>query len=233
MPQNRIAQNLEAVRRRIARAAGRAGRDPSEIGLVAVTKHQSLDAMRALIEAGHCVLAENRVQEAIRKIDAMKEVPNLPSIEWHMVGHLQTNKANKAVGRFHLFHGIDSVRLAEALQRAADRAGTNERILLEVNVSGEDSKYGISPDELAGVAAALRPLDRIRCLGLMTMAPYEAEPEQTRPVFRDLRELRDRVRDLGFDRLDLHHLSMGMTNDFEVAVEEGATLVRIGTALFE
>jgi pyridoxal phosphate enzyme (YggS family) len=228
-----VAQNLERIRQRIADAALRAGRDADDVRLVAVTKYHDLDEMRALLDAGHRVLGESRIQEVLPKIEALGTIAFAPPIEWHLIGHLQTNKANKAVGPFALIHGVDSLHLAEALQRAAESADTTVSILLQANVSGEESKHGVAPEGLEPLVRALRPLDRVRCLGLMTMAPYECAPEATRPVFRALREWRDRLRELGLDHLDLRHLSMGMTNDFEVAVEEGATWVRVGTAIFE
>ena len=242
---NSIAQNLENVLRRVADAALRAGRSPEEVALVAVTKRRSPDQIRALVAAGQRVLGENRVQEALEKIDLFeREATKIPSeeggesradapLEWHLIGHLQTNKAKKVVGKTALIHGVDSLRLAEALQRAAQAADVTVDLLLQLNVSGEESKFGLTPEEGEAVARELAPLDRLRCRGLTTMAPWEPDPETTRPVFRALREVRDRLREKSHDHLDLRHLSMGMSNDFEVAVEEGATLVRVGTALFE
>jgi pyridoxal phosphate enzyme (YggS family) len=224
-----ISQSLQRVRTTMAEAALRAGRRAEDVALVAVTKYRSLAEIDELIAAGQSVMGENRVQELTQKIEHYAA----EAIEWHLIGHLQTNKVKKVVGRCALIHGVESLRLAEALQREAERTGTTVNILLQVNVSGEESKFGLSPDKLAGIVQGLRAYDLVRCRGLMTMAPWEAEAEETRPVFRGLREMRDHLRDEAHEHLDLHHLSMGMTNDFEVAIEEGATLVRVGTALFE
>ncbi len=226
-----IAQNLQTVLDRMARAARRAGRAPEDVRLVAVTKHHSPGEIRPLIAAGQTALGENRVQDLVEKMDHFDR--ETQSLEWHLIGHLQTNKARKVVGRVALIHGVDSLRLAEAIQQAAESADTSVEILLQVNISGEESKFGLAPEALDAVARGLAPLNRVRCCGLMTMAPFEMEPEKTRPVFRGLREAMERLRERGYDHLDLRHLSMGMTNDFEVAIEEGATLVRVGTALFE
>lgn len=225
-----IAQNLQDVLDRMTRSARRVGRAPEEVRLVAVTKLHPPEEIRPLIAAGQTTLGENRVQDLVEKMDLFDREPT--PLEWHLIGHLQTNKARKVVGRVALIHGVDSLHLAEALQQAAESADTTVEILLQVNISGEESKFGLEPTELDAVARGLAPLDRVRCCGLMTMAPFEMEPEETRPVFRGLREAMDRLRERGYDHLDLRHLSMGMTNDFEVAIEEGATLVRVGTALF-
>jgi pyridoxal phosphate enzyme (YggS family) len=228
-----ISSNLQRVFDRIAEAARRAGRSADEVSLVAVTKQRSVEEIRQLIEAGQRVFAENRVHESLEKIVHFDCAEIDPPIEWHFIGHLQTNKVKKIVCSFALFHGVDSLHLAEALQNAAENADCTVNILLEVNVSGEASKYGLTPENAEKVARELRYLDRICCQGLMTMAPWEVEAEATRPVFRNLRELMERLKEKNYDYLDLRHLSMGMTNDFEVAVEEGATLVRVGTALFQ
>ncbi|HNY27399.1 MAG TPA: YggS family pyridoxal phosphate-dependent enzyme [Candidatus Sumerlaeota bacterium] len=225
-----IAQNLQDVLDRMTRAARRVGRAPEEVRLVAVTKLHPPEEIHPLIAAGQTMLGENRVQDLVEKMDLFDREPT--PLEWHLIGHLQTNKARKVVGRVALIHGVDSLHLAEALQQAAESADTTVEILLQVNISGEESKFGLEPTELDAVARGLAPLDRVRCCGLMTMAPFEMEPEETRPVFRGLRETMEQLRERGYGHLDLRHLSMGMTNDFEVAIEEGATLVRVGTALF-
>jgi len=228
-----IARNLETVRRRIAEAAERGGRSAQDVTLVAVTKLRSLEEIRNLLAAGQRILGENRVQEALEKIAAFADdEPLEPPIAWHLIGHLQTNKVRKIIGPVDLIHGVDRLRLAEVIQREAEKAERTVEILLQVNVSGEGAKFGIPARELDAVIEGLRPFDRVRCTGLMTMAPLVADPEATRPVFRGLRQAFERVRERGEEHLDLRRLSMGMTNDFEVAVEEGATLVRIGTALF-
>jgi len=221
-----IRTRLTGVHQRIEAAARRAGRDPAGVQLIVVTKNRSVDEIRAVLACGRYCLGENRVQEALEKI------PQLPAdVVWHLIGHLQRNKAKQAVRHFALIHSLDSERLAEALQCAAETENRIVEVLLEINVSGEESKFGLAPDAAEPLLAAIgRSFDRLRVRGLMTMAPLEADPESVRPVFRGLRELRDRLATNGYS---LPHLSMGMTNDFEVAVEEGATMVRIGTAIFE
>ncbi|MFW6303631.1 MAG: YggS family pyridoxal phosphate-dependent enzyme [Candidatus Sumerlaeota bacterium] len=228
-----IEQNLADIQERIARAAERSGRPPSEIELVAVTKHRSIELTDAVLEAGQRILGENRVSEAVQKIEHYEKASFQPPIEWHFIGHLQSRKAKDIVGRVAMIHSVDSLKLAETLQRRADMVETTVNFLMQFNVSGEASKYGLAPENAVEVIDGLATLDRIRCRGLMTMAPFYDDPERTRPVFRRLRELRDRLGQMNREYLDLRHLSMGMTNDFEVAVEEGATLVRVGTAIFE
>jgi len=226
-----IPDRLSHVRHRIAAAAERAGRCVEDVGLVAVTKRHGSEEIRELIEAGQLVLGENRVPEMLEKVRVFRE--GYSGVQWHFIGHLQTNKARRVVGEAALIHSVDSLRLAEALQRGAESADCVVDFLLEANVSGEVSKFGIGVGDLETVASGLRSFDRVRCLGLMTMAPFVDDPEDARPVFRGLRKAMERLREAGHEHLDLRHLSMGMTNDFEVAVEEGATLVRVGTALFE
>jgi hypothetical protein len=221
-----IHSRLAEVHRRIEAAARRAGRDPAEVQLVVVTKNRAVEQIREVLACGPYRLGENRVQEALEKIPQLP-----PDAIWHLIGHLQRNKARLAVRHFALIHSLDSDRLAEALQRAAEAEDRTVEALLEVNVSGEESKFGLAPDGVEPLLAAIRrSFDRLRVTGLMTMAPLVSDPEATRPFFRQLRQLRDRLLAQGYD---LPQLSMGMTNDFEVAVEEGATMVRIGTAIFE
>ena len=220
-----ISRNLESVRERIARAAAKSGRKPEMIRLVAVTKTVGIQEAQALFELGAQDLGENRMQEALRKQEALAPL----GIRWHMIGHLQTNKAKKAARNFHLIHSVDSRRLAAALSQAAERADTTTSVLVQVNASGEDTKGGFSPDGLDQALEQITALKHLAVRGLMTMAPFVADPEQTRPVFKALRVLRDRCRK---EIPGLQYLSMGMTQDFEVAIEEGADIVRIGTALF-
>jgi pyridoxal phosphate enzyme (YggS family) len=220
-----IADRLNEVRARIAAACGRAGRKPEEVGIVGVTKTFGPDVADEAWRAGLRMLGENRVQEAAAKIPQCAAGP-----EWHLVGHLQRNKVRPALELFAAIHAVDSARLLEQIARVADEAGCQPRLLLEVNVSGEASKFGLAPDAVAGVAEQALRARGVTLVGLMTMAPFVPDPEMARPVFARLRELRDRLqRDLG---VGLPHLSMGMSNDFEVAVEEGATWVRLGTVLF-
>jgi hypothetical protein len=220
-----LSANLETVRQRIAAACDRARRDPASVTLVAVSKGQTPAVVRAAADLGLVLFGENKVQEAKAKI-AM--CPG--RLRWHLIGHLQTNKARDAVHFFEVIHSVDSLRLAEEIQRQADKAAKQVSVLIEVNVAGEASKYGYQPEALLAELPALNALPRLEIHGLMTMAPWSPEPEKARPHFRRLREIKVECEQrLG---APLAHLSMGMTGDFEVAIEEGATLVRIGTALF-
>jgi pyridoxal phosphate enzyme (YggS family) len=220
-----IAQNLERVQSQIAQAANKSGRAAREIELVAISKTHEAEKIRAAHDAGQTLFGESRVQEARAKI------PELPSsLRWHFVGHLQKNKIRHALPLFELFHGIDSLELAIDVNRIAEEEGMNPRILLEVNVAGEGSKFGFKPDNLRGQMETLLSLNRLSIEGLMTIPPLAEEAEFSRKFFVDLRELRDAL-EKEFD-LKLPHLSMGMTNDFQIAVEEGATMVRVGTAIF-
>lgn len=223
-----ISANLAEVRLRIAAAADRVGRDPKEVTLVAVSKTVGPERMRAAYAAGQRHFGENRVQEAETKIAALSD---LADIHWHLVGHLQTNKVRPALGLFDTIESVDSVRLAEAISRQAVIQDWEAHILLEVNVAGEPSKYGFLPAELTEAAATIVRLNNIRVDGLMTVAPMVSDPEDVRPVFRTLRGLRDDLEE-SVPASDWTHLSMGMTDDYEVAVEEGATIVRIGRAIF-
>ena len=214
-----IEANIREVQQRIARACERSHRSPGEVTLVAVTKNFEASIIRTAFDYGVRDFGENRVQEAEGKIVQLSDLK--PDVTWHMVGHLQSNKAKTAVELFDIIHSADSMRLAEILSRRAQKPLP---ILLEVNVSGEATKGGFSVGELAAAVEEIRQFSNLRVMGLMTIAPLVAEPEEVRPVFRKLRELRDSLR--------LEHLSMGMTDDFEVAVEEGATMLRIGRAIF-
>jgi pyridoxal phosphate enzyme (YggS family) len=214
-----IRANVDTVRQRIEQACQRSGRSPSEITLVAVTKTVDPPAVAAAFAAGISHFGENRVQEAVTKIEQLAALTPHPT--WHMVGHLQTNKAKKAVEIFDLIQSVDSIKLAEVLSQ---RTPKTLPILLEVNIAGEDSKSGFSINEVAPALEATSSLPRLAIKGLMTIAPLVDDPEEVRPVFRKLRSLRD--------SLGLEYLSMGMTDDFEVAIEEGATMVRIGRAIF-
>jgi hypothetical protein len=214
-----IGANIEVMRERIARACQRVGRSPAEVTLVAVTKTVDPSAIAIAFKLGLTHFGENRVQEAAAKIGQLSGLQPRPT--WHMVGHLQTNKARVAVQIFDIIHSVDSVRLAEVLSRCTQKPLP---VLLEVNVAGEASKGGFSPAGVAPALEAVSHLPRLEVKGLMTIAPLVTDAEQVRPVFSKLRSLRD--------SLGLEHLSMGMTDDFEVAIEEGATMVRIGRAIF-
>lgn len=220
---------LDEVRARIERGARRAGRDPGRITLVAVAKSVPIERLREAIAVGCRVFGENRVQEADAKMEALSGYPGL---EWHLIGPLQTNKIKAAVGRFALLHAVDRLEVAERLDRAARERGLTQSILLEVNVAGEETKHGFSPDELLRVTERMGAFHGIRVLGLMAIPPAAGAPEEARPHFRRLRMLAAEARALKIPGVTMRELSMGMSRDFEVAVEEGATLVRIGTALF-
>ena len=220
-----LAANLERVREQIARAATKVGRDVDEIELVAISKTHPAERVREAYEAGQTLFGESRVQEARAKI------PELPSaIRWHFVGHLQKNKIRHALPLFEMTHSVDSLALAEDMNRIAEEEGLHPRVLLEVNVAGEGSKFGFKPEALRAEMERLLALPRLSILGLMTIPPLSEEAEASRKFFVELCELRDRFQ-TEF-HVDLAQLSMGMTNDFMVAVEEGATLVRVGTAIF-
>ena len=222
---NSIADNLERVREQIAQAAAKAGRVADEIVLVAITKTHPAERVREAIEAGQSLFGESRVQEARAKI------PELPSsLRWHFVGHLQKNKIRQALPLFEMIHSVDSLGLAQEMNRIAEEDGMHPRVLLEVNVAGEGSKFGFSPDKLREQMEELLRLPRLSILGLMTIPPLAEEAEASRKYFVQLRELRDRLQ-TEF-RVDFGQLSMGMTQDFPIAIEEGATLVRVGTAIF-
>ncbi len=228
MRYGQIADNLQEVRRRIADAADRADRDPSEVNLVAVTKTRTLDEVRAAIDAGARDLGENYVQELAEKAEALAD----SDVRWHAIGHLQTNKVRTIADFIDLIHSVDSLRVAREIEKRAGAADRTVPVLLQVNVSGEESKFGVSPDEALELAPQIADMEHAALLGLMTMPPYCEDPEENRPYFVRLRELRDRLVDDGLARESMSHLSMGMTCDFETAVEEGATFVRVGTAIF-
>lgn len=223
-----LRARLAQVRDRIARAAGRAGRDPSSIRLVAVSKTFGADDVRTAADCGQSDFGENKVQEALQKMDATADLP----ITWHLVGHLQSNKARKAGARFDVVHSVDDWAIAARLDEAAGAANRTIRLLVQVNLAGEPSKHGARADELLSIFQAAGPLHRARFVGLMMLPPAVEDPEHARPYFRALRELREGLVARGVDAAMVHELSMGMSDDFEVAVEEGATLVRVGTAIF-
>lgn len=217
--------NLHALQQRIAAACDRAGRAASAVTLLAVSKGQPPEAVRLAAAAGLSLFAESKIQEARAKI------PLCPGrLRWHLIGHLQTNKVRDALPLFSLIHSVDSLRLAREIQKQAEKLSRTVPILIEVNVAGEASKFGYPPAQLLAELNSLNALSRLEIHGFMTLAPWSPDPERSRPVFRRLRELRaDCEQALG---APLPQLSMGMSGDFEVAIEEGATLVRVGTALF-
>ena len=221
-----IRRNLDEIRARMAAAAEHSGRAPEAVTLVCVTKNRSLDEIQAALDAGVPIVAENRVQEAAQKIPALPH-----TVAWHLVGHLQRNKVKQAIELFDMIHSVDSLRLAEEIEKRAAAAQEIVPVLVEVNVAAEASKFGVTPEEASDLAATMNTMPNVDLAGLMTMAPFVDDAEEVRPVFRALRELRDRIRQE--HGLELPHLSMGMTQDYEVAIEEGATMVRIGSAIFQ
>lgn len=222
-----IAENLKMVKEKIAQAALRRGRDPREIQLVAVSKTVRAEEIKQAIEAGATIVGENYVQEARKKIGELGK-----AVRWDLIGHLQSNKVGYAIDLFEVIHSIDRLSLAQALSRRAAEKGKTVRILVQVNISGEEAKSGIDPGGVSALVTSIASLPNLTLEGLMTMPPYFTDPEKSRSYFVALRNLRDSLREEGGNRIHLKELSMGMSGDFEVAVEEGATLVRVGTAIF-
>jgi pyridoxal phosphate enzyme (YggS family) len=227
MNRERLRENLESVKRRIDEAARRAGRDPAEVTLVAVTKLSPPDMIRPLAESGALNLGENYPQELWKKAEALADLP----VRWHLIGHLQGNKARKTMPMVRLIHAVDSLKLLRSLDELAQGMTDPPGVCLQLNTSDEPSKHGWPTSRLPDEAEAIAACRHVPVVGLMTMAALGTTPATARPSFVMLRELRDRLR--GLTGLRLEHLSMGMSNDFETAVEEGATLVRVGSALFE
>ena len=222
MKHEELVARLDDVTTRMRGAALRSGRTPGEVTLVAVTKGFPISVVESALAVGIRHIGENRVQEAGTKIPPLRD-----RATWHLVGHLQRNKVRKALGLFDVIQSLDSHRLAEELQKRAEQADRTVDVLVEVNTSGEATKFGVAPGELYAVLDGVQTLSRLKLRGLMTVGPLVRDPEEARPAFRLLRELAE-----GYDRAPLRELSMGMSGDFEVAVEEGATTVRIGSALF-
>ena len=225
----RIAENVANVRERIAAAAVRSGRKPGNVTLVAVSKYVGPDAARALVAAGCHELGESRPQELWRKAESLSD----EAIRWHMIGHLQRNKIARTLPLVSLLHSGDSLRLLEAVQAENAAPGRVTPTLLEINVSGDAAKHGFQPDEIEPLGDALTALTGVEIRGLMAMASLEGSPDDARREFARLRQLRDRLQAAWGDRFDLAELSMGMSGDFEIAIEEGSTLVRVGSRLFE
>lgn len=222
-----VAANYRTLRQRIAEAAARAGRDPQEVKLLGAAKSQKAELVRAAIHAGVTLLGENYVQEAQEKKQRLSE-----GAEWHMIGHLQRNKAKRAVETFDVIESVDNIALARDLHKEANKRNKTIRILVEVNLAGEPSKSGLATEHVEGLLRAAEELASLRIEGLMAVPPFQENPEHVRPYFQRLKELRERLRALRLANVDLRELSMGMSHDYTVAVEEGATIVRIGTALF-
>jgi PLP dependent protein len=224
-----FAVRLQAIHARIEAAARRAGRDPAAVRLIAATKTVPVDRLRQAVEGGCRAFGENRVQEAVQKMDALAPLPDL---EWHLIGPLQTNKAKLVVGRFALIHSIDRVEIARRLNDLLDGRGLVQAVLLEVNIAAEPSKHGVRPESLVEVAGQIAGFTAIRIRGLMTIPPPVETPDQARPHFRYLKKLALQVEQQHIPGVAMTDLSMGMSADFECAIEEGATMVRIGTRLF-
>lgn len=224
-----IAANLDAVRERIARAASRGGRSERDVTLVAVSKTHPAERVREAFESGQRVFGENKVQEGEAKIKALAAL-HPAGLRWHLIGHLQSNKARKAAALFDVIHSVDGLDLARKLASAAAEDGKVQAVLVQVDLAGEATKHGVSEEALRPTLEALRSLASLKVQGLMILPPLEDDPEKARPYFRRLRALRDLAAKEGL--LAGGELSMGMSHDFEVAIEEGATLVRVGTAIF-
>lgn len=224
-----LRRNLEELNSRIATACARSGRSPSEIKLTVSTKYVDHYIIRQLFELGVREIGENKVQEAQRKYETLKDLP----LRWHMFGHLQRNKVKKALGLFELIHSVESLPLAEEINKTSLCRGKRASILVEVNVTGEATKYGLKEEEVIPFLEKLSHMEGLRVLGLMTMMPIMEDPEPCRPFFRRLRELSEEIKKRGLEDIQMEYLSMGMTQDFEVAIEEGSNLLRIGTTIFK
>jgi len=223
-----LKQRLESVRHRIARAAKSSGRLPEDIRLVAVSKTMTVETVSTAIDAGVDILGENYIQEARSKVNALAD----RDVDWHFIGRLQTNKAKYAVRLFDLIHSVDSLKLARELDKQAARVGKIQSILLQVNVAKEETKSGAFAEDLHDLVAAVARLPNLSLEGLMTMPPFFNAPDKVRPYFSQLRQLRDEIAGKQIANIRMRELSMGMTGDFEAAIAEGATLVRVGTAIF-
>lgn len=223
-----ISENLESVKNRIAEALRKSGRPPGSAQLIVVSKQVGDEQILEAVDAGGVLFGENKIQEASGKIERLAG----KNIRWHLIGHLQKNKVKFAVGKFEMIHSVDSLSLAEAVHRKSQDQAIVTPVLIQVNVSGEASKFGVSAEEVEGLLRSISGLRGIQVKGLMTIPPFDPDPERAREYFVRLRELRDRIAALGIENISLEELSMGMTNDFTVAIEEGATMVRVGTAIF-
>lgn len=233
MDTSKLIENVKNIYRRMSHAAMRVERNPEEVKLITVTKNIDVERIKEAIDWGLRIFGENRVQEAKEKIEELShfkhDALHFTHILWHFVGHLQKNKAKTAIKLFDLIHSLDSIELSEELDRHAEKAKKIQRVLIQVKLSEEETKYGISKEGLTDLVKAVSNMKNLKLEGLMTMPPFFDDPEMARPYFRKLRELRDSFVKSGYK---LPELSMGMTHDFEVAIEEGATMVRIGTGIF-
>ena len=222
-----LKDNFETVEKNVANACARAGRDRSEVTLIAVSKTKPVEMLREVYDAGSRDFGENKVQEICEKYD------KLPSdIKWHMIGHLQRNKVKQVIDKVTLIHSVDSYRLAQEISVQAQKKGLSIPILIEVNIAGEESKFGISADDTIQLVEEIAALPNLKIQGLMTIAPYVVDPEENRLYFRQIKQLSVDIKNKNIDNVSMDILSMGMTGDYEVAIEEGATMVRVGTGIF-
>lgn len=222
-----VAENYKAVEQKVCEACARSGRDRSEVTLIAVSKTKPVEMIREAFDAGADVFGENKVQELCDKYEVLPE-----ELHWHLIGHLQRNKVKYVIGKAELIHSVDSMRLAEEISKESVKKGTITDILIEVNVAEEESKFGVTVEETENLIRQIAVLPGIHIQGLMTIAPYVTDPEENRPVFRILKKLAVDIKKKNIDNVSMDVLSMGMTGDYEVAVEEGATMVRVGTGIF-
>ena len=222
-----LSENLRDVEKRIEEACKRSNRDPKEVTLIAVSKTKPVEMLQEVYDAGARNFGENKVQEIMDKYDHLPQ-----DIHWHMIGHLQRNKVKYIVDKVQMIHSVDSLRLAETIDKEAKKKNVTVPILIEVNVAEEDSKFGLSLEEVTALAEEISKLSNVRVCGLMTVAPFVEDPEENREVFRSLKKLSVDIAAKNINNVTMSVLSMGMTNDYEVAVEEGATMVRVGTAIF-
>ena len=221
-----IAQNYLNVKKRVAEAAVRSGRQPEDVTLIAVSKTKPVSEIARAVEAGARIMGENKVQEITAKYD------ELPGVEWHLIGHLQTNKVKYIIDKVKMIHSVDSLHLAEEISKRAHNAGRVMDVLAEVNIGGEESKSGVPPEAAEELCLSMAHLEGIRIRGLMTVAPFVENPRESRYYFAKMNKLFVDIKSKNYDNINMDYLSMGMTNDFEVAIEEGANIVRVGTAIF-
>ena len=223
-----IRENLLEVREKVLRACKRAGRDPQDVTLIAVSKTKPVEDLCEAMKEGQKIFGENKVQEIMAKQEYFQD----PTIEWHMIGHLQRNKVHYLIGNVALIHAVDSIRLAEQIEQASQKAGVTTDILLEVNMAREESKFGFMEEEVCAALDAMKNLAHVNVRGLMTIAPFVENAEENRPVFQQMYKLFVDMKAKTTDNIHMDILSMGMTGDYEVAIEEGATMVRVGTGIF-
>lgn len=222
-----VTENLKAVEEKIRKACERSGRDRGEVTLIAVSKTKPVEMMEEAIESGIRVFGENKVQEILKKEVLLPE-----DVQWHLIGHLQRNKVRQIAGKVAMIHSVDSLRLAEQIQKEYEKLGQTAQILIEVNVAREESKFGLMPEETEETIRKIAEMPNIQVCGLMTIAPFVEDPEENRIHFRNLRKLLVDINAKNIDNISMNELSMGMTGDYEVAIEEGATFVRVGTGIF-